>query len=94
MMVEMIETMKRAEDTRDTELMEREVDTRVVDVMAAGAEKLFEEGDMEATKVKEEATEDDMVAETMEGKDNAVCVLGATTPISARNWRITVWREI
>ena len=28
------------------------------------------------------------------GKDNAVCVLGATTPISARNWRITVWREI
>ena len=62
--------------------------------MIAGAEKLFEEGDMEATKVKEEATEDDMVAETMEGKDNAVCVLGATTPISARNWRITVWREI
>ena len=74
---------------------------RMPDRVAAGeAEMLYEynvrdqEGDMEATKVKEEATEDDMVAETMEGKDNAVCVLGATTPISARNWRITVWREI
>ena len=63
---------------------------RMPDRVAAGeAEMLYEynvrdqEGDMEAT-------EDDMEVEAMEGKDNAVCVLGSTTPISARNWRTIV----
>ena len=56
---------------------------RMPDRMAAGAEKLF---------VRDQ--EDDMEVEAMGGKDNAVFVLGSTTPTSVRGWQITVWKEI
>ncbi len=68
-----------SEMAEDTEL---EVDIRVVDMMA-GAEKLF---------VRDQ--EDDMEVQAMGGKDNAVFVLGSTTPTSVRGWRTTRWKGI
>ena len=79
------------------EMMTLEVDIRMVNMMpagvvAAGAEKLFDnvrdqEGDMEAT-------EDDMVAEAMEVEDNAACAtVGSIGRTSAGSWRTTRWKE-